>query len=309
MTKKLINETSRILKMRVIICILVACSLHFSPLNGQKHRKEPHRIQSEAKSVQKKSTASLHSGGTKFGNTTVWGAMILTDPTVAGLMGRDFSRVPQGVNGTAVDNAWARVDHAKEMTKSLPFNIEFWWSVYAQSCPHMVNKGNDRGVSLAHYQIWSDFEMQGRHKSGRDRAIASDRDVLIVFEDDAVIAVKNIKASLETEISNMSADLKFLGWCYGRRGMPMCTHAYALSRAGVTRILAQWDSCSQSSIDGQWKAIVADGHFTWEKASDASYRDLKEGFSDNPSYFTRGIFIQRNGFVSFNHHGFQNNAG
>jgi hypothetical protein len=33
------------------------------------------------------------------------------------------------------------------------------------------------------------------------------------------------------------------------------------------------------------------------------------GFADNPAYFTRGIFVQKNGMVSFNHHGFQNNAG
>ena len=290
--------------MRFSKRLFFVCLLPFATYNCQRHRKVSRSTQQDAAS-----TTNLHRGGTNFANTTVWGAMIQTDPTVAGLMGRDFSRVPQGVNGTAVDNAWARIDHAKQMTTDLPFNVEFWWSVYAQSCPHMSNKGNDRGVSLAHYQIWSDFELQGRHKNGRDRAVASDRDVLIVFEDDAVIAVKNVNASLELEISSMSADLKFLGWCYGRRGMPMCTHAYALTRAGVRKMLAHWDSCSQSSIDGQWKSISGDGHLTWEKASAESYRDLREGFSDNPNYFTRGIFIQRNGFVSFNHHGFQNNAG
>ena len=49
-----------------------------------------------------------------FGNHSVTGAMIFTDPNTAGLLGRDFYRVPQGVNGTAVENAQARVAHGKK---------------------------------------------------------------------------------------------------------------------------------------------------------------------------------------------------
>lgn len=74
-------------------------------------------------------------------------------------------------------------------------------------------------------------------------------------------------------------------------------------------MLGNWDTCSTFSIDGQWKNMANDGLFTWQKAKPESYVDLREGFIDNPNYFTRGIFIQKNGFVSFNHHGFQNNAG
>jgi hypothetical protein len=55
--------------------------------------------------------------------------------------------------------------------------------------------------------------------------------------------------------------------------------------------------------------MVKHNLFTWRKADAESYRDLLAGFEDNPNYFTRGIFIQKNGLVSFNHHGFQNNAG
>lgn len=52
------------------------------------------------------------------------------------------------------------------------------------------------------------------------------------------------------------------------------------------------------------------GFFTWDKAKTETYvSDLRPGFEDNPNYFTRGIFTQKNGMVSFNHHGFQNNAG
>ena len=46
-----------------------------------------------------------------FANRSVYGAMIFTDPATANLLGRDFYRVPQGVNGTAQDNAKARLAH------------------------------------------------------------------------------------------------------------------------------------------------------------------------------------------------------
>ena len=50
---------------------------------------------------------------------------------------------------------------------------------------------------------------------------------MVVFEDDAVIAVKNVTYALHRELSDMTTDLLFLGWCYGRRFMPMvsiCLH-------------------------------------------------------------------------------------
>jgi hypothetical protein len=259
--------------------------------------------------ARKRGAQSTTTRGTKFANTTVWAAMILTDPMTAGVLGRDFYRVPQGVNGTAVDNAYRRIEHAKQTVKTFPFPVDMWWSVYAPECPGRKSKGNDRGVAMAHYQIWADWYFQGRR--GADKATATDADVLIVFEDDATPAVKDLIHSLQRELNptTMKSDLNFLGWCYGRRGMPMCTHAYALTRAGVGKIIPEWDSCSSYSIDGQWKNMVTNNVFTWQKADPSSYADLREGFVDNPHYFTRGIFIQKGGMVSFNHHGMQNNAG
>lgn len=64
--------------------------------------------------------------GTKFANTTIYAAMILTDPLIAEVLGRDFHRVPQGVNGTARENAERRMEHAKETAKQLPFAVDFW---------------------------------------------------------------------------------------------------------------------------------------------------------------------------------------
>ena len=73
-------------------------------------------------------------------------------------------------------------------------------------------------------------------------------------------------------------------------------------------MVAAWDICNQNAIDGQMRALAKDGVFTWKKASPESYANLRQGFTDNPNYFTRGLFIQKGGLVSFNHHGFQNNA-
>jgi hypothetical protein len=234
--------------------------------------------------------------------------MIQTDPAVANLMGRDFKQIPQGVNGTQVDNAVLRLENGRKMAAELPFPVEFWWSVFAQSCPFRKTKGNDRGVMLAHHQIWMDFLFQGDH--GATKAVATDDDVIVIFEDDAVIAVKDVKMALEKELGHMENDLVFLGWCYGRRYMPMCTHAYAVTRRGLRKMAIKWDTCSTFSIDGQWRGLAQNNIFSWRKAKDDSYiTQLRAGFEDNPNYFTRGIFIQKNGLVSFNHHGFQNNAG
>ncbi len=79
-------------------------------------------------------------------------------------------------------------------------------------------------MALAHHQIWADFVLQGRITKlnpTNSAFSAHDQDILIVFEDDAVIAVKNVTNALFQELSDMSTDLLFLGWCYGRRNMPM----------------------------------------------------------------------------------------
>jgi len=252
--------------------------------------------------------------GASFADHNIYSAIISTDPKMARIMGRDFHKVPQGVDGTPANNANKRMEHAKAMTAQLPFPVETWRSIYTQNCPKRKTKGNDRGVMLAHYQVWQAWDYQTRElqRSGLgNSSITNNKDLLIIFEDDANIAVKNVTAALHTELSNMNTDILFLGWCYGRRGIPMCLHAYALTRDVVQKLVQRWDSCSNEAIDGQLKNLASErGLFSWRKAAESSYiRDLREGFEDNPHYFTRGIFVQKNGLVSFNHHGFQNNAG
>ena len=111
--------------------------------------------------------------GIKFANVTVWGAMIVTDPKVAHLLGR------QGKNHVKI--AHQRRKQAEETIRLLPFPVVIWPSMYAQDCPGDFNPESHRGCSMAHYQIWNNWEYQGR--LGADKANASDSDVLVVFED------------------------------------------------------------------------------------------------------------------------------
>ena len=179
------------------------------------------------------------------------------------------------------------------------------YSLHAPGCPNRKNKGNDRGVAFSHFQIWYDFVSQGEKYKGE----VSDSDILVLLEDDAVIAINNVEKVLYDEFNSMTTDHLFLGWCYGRRHMPMCTHAYAITRKAAIRIVQHFDICYPQAIDAQLRMLSDKGVFTWRKPKPESYKDLRSGFEDNPNYFTRGIFIQKNGLVSFNHHGFQNNAG
>jgi hypothetical protein len=243
--------------------------------------------------------------GTRVGNITVFGAMILTDPDISSILGRDFHKVPQGVNGSTAQNAEGRIQNGKYTASQLPFDVQFWFSLHAPPCPNRKNKGNDRGVALSHYQIWLDFVTQGE----KYKESASDSDILVLLEDDAVIAVPNIAQILENEFNSMTTDHLFLGWCYGRRYMPMCTHAYAITRSTAQRLVKNFDICFPQAIDAQLRLLSDRGLFSWRKPSGESLKKLLPGFEDNPHYFTRGIFVQKNGLVSFNHHGFQNNAG
>ena len=63
----------------------------------------------------------------------------------------------------------------------------------------------------------------------------------------------------------------------GKRHMPMCTHAYLLTRGGAKRMVENWDVCNPGAIDGQWRQLANDNIFTWRKAHPTSYKDVKPG--------------------------------
>jgi hypothetical protein len=96
----------------IIVRFILKCSLFLIVLMG-------------IKCISKEGSINPYKG-TKIGNTTVYAAMILTDSSVAGYLGRDFYRVPQGVNGTAVQNAQWRIENGKKTASELPFHVDFW---------------------------------------------------------------------------------------------------------------------------------------------------------------------------------------
>ena len=241
------------------------------------------------------------SQGTKFANATVWGAMILTDPKVARLLGKKHTDRDKDHDKIAHQ----RRKQANETMRLLPFPVDTWPSVYSQACPGEFKPNSRRGCAMAHYQIWVNWEYEGRF--GSNKAIASDSDVLVVFEDDVAITVKNLTRSLEQELSPliMTSDYNLLGWCCEYRDMmPMCTHAYAVTRAGVKKILAAYNICSPEPIDVDLRVMALNRVFSWQKARPESYSDRFEAFANfsinTETSDTRGIFVQKKGFASLN---------
>lgn len=72
-------------------------------------------------------------------------------------------------------------------------------------------------------------------------------DILIVFEDDAEVAVLNIRELLMDELNQRMKgnSLLFLGYCDYKitKPMPICTHAYAITRNTAKILTQHYDSC------------------------------------------------------------------
>ena len=75
-----------------------------------------------------------------------------------------------------------------------------------------------------------------------------DDDILVVFEDDADPSIKNVNATLLSELSDMNADLLYLGWCDCRALRPqvICTQAYAMTRRGARTIVKNYETCGDA---------------------------------------------------------------
>jgi hypothetical protein len=73
----------------------------------------------------------------------------------------------------------------------------------------------------------------------------------------------------------------------------------------------EWDTCAATAIDAQLTNLHRQGTISYRKVPIEDYaKDVLPGFDIfNPAYFTKGLFTQKKGLVSFNMHGFQNNAG
>jgi hypothetical protein len=229
----------------------------------------------------------------------------------------------------AINISLAREQNAREMYQQLPFPVMEWPAIITRGCPRYVktqNQKSERGLTLAHYQIWLDFiyfdhevlqlsqqpnftnieiiSTQSTSKSGifsyvngtyyRNNAPFLDNDVLVIFEDDADIAVIDIQNTIQDELSTMTTDLVYLGWCNGRlaRPVPLCAHAYAVTRAGCRKLVKYYEPCGLV-VDEQFVIMAKNNWITFRVAHPWSY---KGRFNSNyPKSYdsTHGIFHQK----------------
>lgn len=71
-------------------------------------------------------------------------------------------------------------------------------------------------------------------------------DILLVFEDDAEVAILNFAELLKNELNWMKGNsFLFLGYCDYKitKPMPICTHAYAITRDAAKVLTQHFDSC------------------------------------------------------------------
>jgi hypothetical protein len=238
---------------------------------------------------------------------------------------------------TAAEMAAMRSRNARDMIAQLPFPVVHWPPIFTKPCPYSKNQHKtERGLAFAHLQIWLDFvyfdadviatykrgDVKGKgmytntafssvsgtysvaengtlYKNGK---VYSEDDIIAIFEDDADIAVVNINETMVDEFSTMTTDLLFLGWCKGRaaRPVPLCAHAYALTRRGARKAIEHFEPCGlaldeQLVIFGKnnWLTYRTAHTWNWEKKFNSQY--------PKPHDKTYGLFHQKR-MGSFNGH-------
>jgi hypothetical protein len=129
-----------------------------------------------------------------------------------------------------------------------------------------------------------------------------DDDIMVMLEDDVVVAIKDVQGTLKEEFQDMQGtDLLYLGWCEGRlaRPIPLCSHAYAVTRRGARKIVKHFEPCGLA-YDWQFVTMIRNKWLTYRQAHKFSYENnYKPNFGNA---FTRGIIQQMTDAGSFNGH-------
>lgn len=247
-------------------------------------------------------------------NATVYGAIIMSAATDS-----------HAVGSKELSIAEQRELNAREMHRQLPFPVMEWPAVFTRACPRFRNgHKTERGLALAHYQIWSDFvffdhdilSQASKHKDGSFKSTSFtstsslfsyengtfyrngipflESDILVLFEDDADIAVVDIQEVMRDELSSMSTDLLYLGWCNGRlaRPVPLCAHAYAVTRAGCRKLMNYFEPCGMA-LDEQFVIMGKNNWITYRVAHPWSYKDRYNSHYPHAHDGTHGIFHQK----------------
>lgn len=227
-----------------------------------------------------------------------------------------------------------RQENMQQLKDSLPFPLREWPSVFTKPCPNSQhNHKTERGVALAHYQIWADFtyfdrdvmeatkrtppeylestpySSSGGHYAAfpngtfyKDGVVYSENDIMVIFEDDVVSAILDLNGTMIEELSVMNTDLLFLGWCEGRaaKPVPLCAHAYAITRKGAAKLMHYYQPCGKA-VDEQFVMMAKNGFITWRRVNGYSYKNIDPNYRDSGDK-TFGIFRQNKRIGSMNGH-------
>lgn len=103
----------------------------------------------------------------KIRNATVFGAMIMSQAVAKNLdfvqasVARTETNASAALEGqsSAMTAAHARLIHARHLQSQFFFPTAEWPGVFTRPCPHLkhMKHKTERGVAMAHYQIWLDF--------------------------------------------------------------------------------------------------------------------------------------------------------
>lgn len=229
-----------------------------------------------------------------------------------------------------------RLQNIHNLSLELPFELVHWPAVITRPCPqNRHGQKTERGVGLAHYQVWLDFiffdhdvlkeiplGIKGIYNSTtwsstsgmfaatedgslyKNDKVYRDDDILVIFEDDAESIVTHTNETILEELNEMTTDILYLGWCEGRlaRPVPLCTHAYAVTRRGARILVDKYEPCGKA-IDEQMVQICKNGWLTFRSAHSWSYKEgLKPEYPRHGDK-TFGIFHQKKHFLgSINQH-------
>ncbi len=180
----------------------------------------------------------------------VSGAIIMSDHGDSGVEKPvELPHANISTTNSELDVISARIHNAHLLMSQLPFPVTEWSGVFTTPCPHFPDgHKTERGVALAQYRIWKEFiyfdtELIYRfnqsktnplnHSSSPDFKLTSldgnyviyphnntyykhgqlfgERDILVVFEDDAESAIMDTNTTVVEELSQMNTDILFLG--------------------------------------------------------------------------------------------------
>jgi hypothetical protein len=234
-----------------------------------------------------------------------------------------------------------RVQNVQMLMDEIPFPLTQWSAVFTSPCPIFADAhASERGLVWAHYRIIREFTHFDRevlaqipdYKPGQPKVGALNHtiysqtgpyaaysngslykdgvpfredDIITIFEDDAESAINDLNTTILEEFQQMNTDILFLGWCEGRsaRPVPLCTHAYALTRRGARKIVRYLEPCGMA-LDEQFVIMARNNFITWRRAATHSYShaSLNDKYKSLGGEKTYGIFHQNNQLGSINGH-------